>query len=80
MRRIFWIFIFCVSVLSHIAPASALGVQGVNLSSTIDTSQSLSREKMITTMLSSSTFLSFARAPLDIIIDAGLVEPRGRMK
>jgi hypothetical protein len=35
---------------------------------------------MINTVLASPTFLSFARPPLDIIIDAGLVEPRGRMK
>lgn len=81
MWRFLSIFICLISaILWYTTPVVALGVQWVNLSSTIETPQSLSREKMIRTVLSSSTFLSFARSPLDIIIDAGLVEPRGRMK
>ena len=35
---------------------------------------------MIRGVVSSSTFFSLVATPLDIIIDAGLVEPRGRMK
>ena len=80
MLRIF-VGVICLLVSLYLSPVtSALGVQGVTLSSSPQSDRSTSREHMLTTLISTPVILSLLNPPLDVLIDASMIEPRGRMQ
>lgn len=82
MRNLLLFIASIISIISIIVilPVSALSVREIEIASTTQTQNILSREKMIQQTLTSPSFIEFALQKLIISIDHMLLEPRGRMK